>query len=88
MNASFLLGFQVCEAGLHIYLGVGLRLYNYLEKECQILDFKLISSELGEGNPVVLQQITELSNDAKRRFAWMFSVIKQHFIGINIQFSG
>ena len=88
MNASFLLGLQVCEAGLHISLGVGLRLYNYLEKECQILDFKLISSELGEGNPVVLQQITELSNDAKRWFAWMFSVIKQHFIGINIQFSG
>ena len=33
--------FQVCEAGLHISLGVGLRLFTYLENDCQDLDLRI-----------------------------------------------
>lgn len=32
---------QVCEAGLHISLGVGLRLFNMLLRDCQKLDLEL-----------------------------------------------
>ena len=33
--------FQVCEAGLHISLGVGWRLFTYLENDCQDLDLRI-----------------------------------------------
>ena len=29
---------QVCEAGLHISLGIGMRLFSYLQHDCQQLD--------------------------------------------------
>ena len=37
----FSTGTQVCEAGLHISLGIGHRLYNLLLQDCQQLDLKL-----------------------------------------------
>ena len=38
---SFSTGTQVCEAGLHISLGFGHRLYSLLLQDCQQLDLKL-----------------------------------------------
>ena len=42
---SFSTGTQVCEAGFHISLGIGHRLYNLLLQDCQQLDLKLAFTE-------------------------------------------
>ena len=54
----------MCEAGLHISLGIGLRLFNLLEKECQELDYKLILHNLGQGNPAIQEEIVGLTRQA------------------------
>ena len=40
----------MCEAGLHISLGVGLRLFNLLGRECVLLDVDLVMLEAAEGS--------------------------------------
>ena len=54
----------MCEAGLHISLGIGLRLFHLLEKECQELDYKLILHNLGQGNPAIQEEIVGLVRQA------------------------
>ena len=46
-------------------MGVGLRLYNLLEKECQELDLTLVLRELGEGNLAVQKDVIEMNQQAQ-----------------------
>ena len=49
-------------------MGVGLRLYNLLEKECQELDLTLVLRELGEGNLAVQKDVIEMNQQAQRKY--------------------
>ena len=68
----------MCEAGLHISLGIGLRLFNLLEKECQELDYKLILHNLGQGNPAIQEEIVGLTRQAHSKH--IFSMIWYKFL--------
>ena len=49
-------------------MGVWLRLYNLLEKECQELDLTLVLRELGEGNLAVQKDVVEMNQQAQRKY--------------------
>ena len=56
--------YQVCEAGLHISLGVGLRLYNLLHHDCQTLDLQLALAA-DDTDDEVSQAAAHLLSDAQ-----------------------
>ena len=62
--------FQVCEAGLHISLGVGLRLFKLLEHDLQLLDSEMSVQTEEEERTAVQQQLVCLLKNAQ---AWKMS---------------
>ena len=58
----------MCEAGLHISLGIGLRLFNHLERDYQQLDLQLLLLESNgqTSSPVaLLKQAQTLEAEAE-----------------------
>ena len=49
-------------------MGVGLRLYNLLEKKCQKLDVTLVLRELGDGNLAVQKDVIEMNQQEQRKY--------------------